>query len=326
MLIHGCWLKEAMFAKIKKILGRLGGAVSSHNDTIHPFGVDVLTPDTTIAMLFEDTKGLVETLRERPNCVVGYVEPQYLDHPMPPESRCQWVLIGSRLPFTEIKSVLVEALTRYKGLKYYSVSNDHRLRHFCEEFELAIGIETKGAKKLGISPIESTEMLKALETYQTTEELLTFIRSRYQDDYKTFEIEPIPVTTYHPVDVGAAPAPISARPKYISGSEQLAAHTVPATFNLVVRLYVESLDDFLEQLPEVEPMLYEWIGVRGDKIKEFCVCVGAEGPLQKIISDWIDEAYNEGALFANVPDSLTIFVLIDNRANDSKLYYELNRS
>lgn len=286
----------------------------------------MLTPDTAVAMLFEDTRGLVDTLRERPNCVVGYVEPQYLDTPMLPESRCQWILIGSRLRFSEIKGVLAEALTRYEGLKYYSVSNDHRLRRFNEEFEIAIGIETKGAKELGISPIESTEMLKALETFRTTEELLTFIRSHYQGDYRTFEIEPIPVTTYNPANVGAAPAPMSARPKHISGSEQLAAHTVPAEYNLTVRMYVECLEDFLEKLPEVEPMLYEWIGVRDDKVKEFCVCVGAEGPLQKTVSDYINAAFREEAIFANVPDGLKIFVLINSRANDSKLYYELNRS
>ena len=280
----------------------------------------MLIPDTSVEMLFEDTEGLVDTLKERPNCLVKY-NPQSRAS----QASSRMVVIGSKLPLAEIKSILVEALTRYKKLQYYSASNDHFLRYFYHEFEIGIGFGNKGAKELGIDPIKSGEMLDALETSHTTDDLLTFIRSRYQGEFETFDIEPITVTSYRSATTGAVDPPAASKGK-IFGSEYLATTTRPDFYGLTTRMYVDTFDEFLEQFPEVEPMLHEWISNRGDEARDFAVCVGAEGPLQTAISDYITDAYNKGAVFGNAPTGVTISVVIDNRANDSRLHYELKRN
>lgn len=271
----------------------------------------------SVEVLFEDTEGLVDALKDRPNCRIKY-NPQ----PRANQANSRWISIGSKLPFAEIKSTLAEALTRYNKLQYYSVSNDFYLSDFYREFEIGIGFDTKGAKDRGLRPIESSEMLEALETYESTDQLLTYIRAHYQGEFNTFDIEPITVTSYHSATVGAVEPPVSSQGK-ISGSEYLATTSNPELYGLTIRMYVDTLEEFLEQFPEVGPMFQEWIVNRGKAAKDFAVCVNAEEPLHKSISNYVAKAYTEGTAFVGAPQGLRISVVVANRANDARTVDEL---
>ncbi|MGI9235561.1 MAG: hypothetical protein ACR2RD_18160 [Woeseiaceae bacterium] len=139
-----------------------------------------------VQMGFEDTCDLMPVLSRNVEYDVSYTDERMAK---PPSRQAVW--IGAAVPFTDTKTILLEALQRYEHLKYFKLSTDYIWTTAYIHNLIFIGGHTGAAKEWKIQPIKPTDMISELERMESAEQLAMYVRSFYTGEFESWSVDDV---------------------------------------------------------------------------------------------------------------------------------------
>ena len=260
---------------------------------------------TSIELGFEDSRGLMESLRQNGVYTVRYTNEKLGTRP---DSQSLWV--GSRVPFAHLQEIILLTLHHYDHIRYYSISTDfYRAPDFFHDLVVVGGL-TKSALDLKILPIDPSVMTGELEIMTTKDELFDLIRSRYPDG------API----YEPETAATDPEPLPAADP-IRILEFIDDSKTQNRYALSINLIVESPDEFIECMTYVKEAYISWLALRRDDAALFRFAVEAAARDHAEIDAWIKKIYKEEDQLSPLLHAVDFDVTIEDPTTDAVIHY-----